>query len=109
MKGYAYQLDLDDVMAIECYNRAIYLEPKNPQGYYSKSVIYCNQGNQEESFNVIEEALKNCKDDPKILLQKANLQYIFGDTEEALKTYFYVIQIHPRLEIAYNNIGLIQL
>jgi tetratricopeptide (TPR) repeat protein len=91
----------DYARAIECFNRAIVLEPKFTKAYYNRGVSYYAAGNfqaaSKDFFKVLQDDIGNAD----AWLQAANSFYMMKDYNKAINSYGQVIRMKPDYYPAY--------
>jgi tetratricopeptide (TPR) repeat protein len=87
--------------AIECFNRAIFLEPKFTRAYYNRGVSFYAAGNfqaaSKDFFKTLQEDMNNAD----AWLQTANSFYMMKDYNKAINAYGQVIRMKPNYYPAY--------
>ncbi len=93
---------LDDMQryneAIEAYNRALTISPKDHMAHYNLGIAYEHAGKPEKAVQAWQEASRLSKDDPSPRLAIADLYYQKGYYDEAEKAYRDITRDWPRLQ-----------
>jgi uncharacterized protein YgiM (DUF1202 family) len=89
--------------AIKCLNRAIELDPTNPQFWNNKSVIFCIQGNYEEAMQCLDKVIFIDPHFSAALNSKGEILMKMGRYSEAIKYFNRAIKINPESEPALTN------
>jgi tetratricopeptide (TPR) repeat protein len=93
---------LDDMQryneAIEAYNKALAISPKDHMAHYNLGIAYEHAGKPEKAVQSWQEASRLSKDDPNPRLAIADLYYQKGYYDEAEKAYRNITKDWPRLQ-----------
>ena len=93
--------------AINCFEKAIQINPNSANGYYSLGVIFTQLGESQKAINYYEKAIQI---NPNFANAYYSLGVIFAQLEEsqkAISCYEKAIQINPNHIHAHNNLGVI--
>ena len=101
--------------ALECYSKAIELDPKDPILYSNRSAMYFNCGDYDNAIYDAEEAIILKPDYAKAYLRKGNALEKKESYQEALNTYKIglekdsnnkqLLEAYQNLEVLMNNIN----
>jgi hypothetical protein len=87
--------------AIECFNRAIALEPKFTKAYYNRGVSLYAAGNFQAASKDFLKTLQDDMDNADAWLQVAHSFYMMKDYNKAINSYGQVIRMRPDYYPAY--------
>ena len=93
--------------AINCFEKAIQINPNSANGYYSLGVIFTQLGESQKAINYYEKAIQI---NPNFANAYYSLGVIFaqlGESQKAISCYEKAIQINPNHIHANNNLGVI--
>ena len=93
--------------AINCFEKAIQINPNSANGYYSLGVIFTQLGESQKAINYYEKAIQI---NPNFANAYYSLGVIFaqlGESQKAISCYEKAIQINPNHIHAHNNLGVI--
>lgn len=95
--------------AIECFSRAIQLNPDNGEAFFHRGIA-CIQLNQiKKALHDYRTALVLNPGSDKIHYNIALVNYRLNDYNEALKHFSQAVEINPKFEEAFYNRGLVNL
>jgi len=103
--GYEYSCKGDNDRAITDYNKAIKLDPNNPEVYYLRGIVYYERKDYDRAIKDYNKAIKI---NPKVAMIYNNRgkAYEFkGDNKKAFEDYNKAIEIDSNYVIAYINRG----
>lgn len=105
--GSIYSLLKRDIEAIDCFNKAISMDPRYAEAY-------CNRGAAQTNINLLEESLDSCNRAlelepiyPVALLNRGNALWQMGDASGAIDSYDRAIEIVPNYAEVLNARGSI--
>ncbi len=87
--------------AIECFNRAIFLEPKFTKAYYNRGVSFYAAGNFQAASKDFLKTLQDDMNNADAWLQAAHSFYMMKDYNKAVNSYGQVIRMQPDYYPAY--------
>ena len=103
--GYAYFLKGDYKKAIDCYNRAIKIDPNLSVAYYNKALAYRKMGNIKEAIKNYSKAIALNPDDPDYYYNLGIAYRLNNEPQKAIHSYKKAIQLDPYNENYWNNLG----
>ena len=92
-------------LAIQCYEEALKLSPKNIKFMSKKIEVLCLCGKIEESLELCYEAIMIAPDDSNLYLFQGNIFQELGRPEESIDSYNKVIKLNPNSADAYCNMS----
>lgn len=94
-KGKSYSNRRKYEEALECYNKAIEINPSNPQAWFEKRHVLYNLGRFEELIELYDKEIENDSSSEIIWRMKANCLKHLDRYEEAIKCYKKIVEINP--------------
>ncbi len=91
--------------ALNVFNKAIEIEPKDVNAWYNKSVTLSKLDRNEEALKAIDEAIKIIPNITIYWFEKGSILKKLRRYKEALNAYDKVIEIDPKDKKAWNNKG----
>ena len=104
-KGYGFYAMGRFSEAIECYDEALKINPKDSDAWFNKGLSFANLGHFDEAIKCYNEALKIKPQDAEAWYNKAISLYNFGWLDEAIECYDKTIKINPRYALAWLSKG----
>lgn len=104
-KGYAFNNKKEFHAAIECFNKAIELEPNYAKAWNNLGYAYEHLGDTDRAIECFNKALGF---NPNYAAPWNNLGYIhnkFNEHEQAAECYLRAIEINPKYILAHNNLA----
>jgi Flp pilus assembly protein TadD len=92
--------------ALDCYDRALALNPRDEQAWYNKGVALGALGRTEEALDCYDRALALNPRYEQAWSNKGVALGALGRTEEALDCYDRALALNPRYEQAWSNKGV---
>jgi len=93
--------------ALECYNRAIELNPEDAVAYNNRGNAYDDKGNYKMAIRDYERAMEL---NPELAWAYNNRGLVYakkGEYDLAIRDYDRAIELNPELAVAYNNRGIV--
>jgi tetratricopeptide (TPR) repeat protein len=103
--GNSYINKGDYDQAIESYEKAIELNPKDALAYRNMGIGYKNKGNYDQAIASYEKAIEL---NPKYALAYHNMGISYakkGEYDKAISSYKKAIELNPKYTLAYYNMG----
>ena len=91
--------------AIERFEHAIVLDPKNAEALNNLAVIYRQTGDPERAIELVRRAIELEPRNGEMFYNLGNIHKDRGDLDEAIEAYERSIDADPSLAAAYNNLG----
>ena len=91
--------------AIQCYDKAIDIDPDDADAYYNKGCALDSLEQYKEVIKYYDKAIEIDPDDADAYNNKGYALYCLKQYKEAIKCYDKVIEIDPDFALAYNNKG----
>ena len=91
--------------AINDFDRAIELDPKNPKAYHHRGITKYKLGKYEEAINDFDKTIELNPKSTRAYNNRAIAKGELGKHEEAIKDYDKAIELDPDYSYAYNNRG----
>ena len=105
-KGYDYQMNKNDKLAIDEYEKVIKLDKSNKTAYYNLSLIYANSERQLQAIEIADIALANCTEElHDFYTLKANCLSDIKRFDEALPIYHKALVLEPNDSNLHYNLG----
>ena len=92
--------------AIDCYNKAIELDPEDADTYNNKGIALKSLGEYQQAIDCYDKAIKLKPDDLKAYYNKGDALRELGDHQQAIDCYDKAIELTPDYADAYNNKGI---
>jgi tetratricopeptide (TPR) repeat protein len=89
--------------AIECYDKAIELNPNNADAYNNKGTVLSELRNYHQAIECYDKAIALSKNDDIIYYNKGNALCELNKYDEAIEYYDKAIELNPNNADAYNN------
>lgn len=83
--------------AVDCMEKAISLDPMNPEWHHNLGNIYLTSGNEEKALGAFRETLKIRPRHPGALLSLGHVLKTLGDQTEAIEAYRKCADVKPEL------------
>ncbi|UCE11130.1 MAG: tetratricopeptide repeat protein [Candidatus Thorarchaeota archaeon] len=78
----------DQIEAIEAFDRAIAIDPKDPTGHSNKAEAYLTTGSFDDALRTAQTGLKEAKDSAILLVKKARALESLLKIDEAIEAYY---------------------
>ena len=91
--------------AIQRFEHALALDPRNAEALNNLAVIYRQTGDTDRALSFVTRAVTREPDNGEILYNLGNIQKDVGNYPEAINAYQRAIAVQPELSVAYNNLG----
>ncbi len=101
MRGTSYFLLDDEPKAISDLDRALELDPENPQGLYARSVLYFFRGSGKESIKDMDRFLKYQPENSRGYLYRGGANYRLGQPKLTLADASKAIEFNPKMTEAF--------
>jgi tetratricopeptide (TPR) repeat protein len=98
-----YALELDFEEAIKEFDKAIELDPKNPDSHYNKGVALYKLHRYEEAIEEFDKAIELDPNNPVYHNNKGNALDDMGKYEEAIEEYDKAIELDPNNPVYHSN------
>jgi tetratricopeptide (TPR) repeat protein len=95
-----------DEEALKAFEKAIEINPTDPEAWYNKGVALGKLGKNEEALKAFEKAIEINPTDPEAWYNKGVTLSKLGKDEEALKAFEKAIEINPNYDKAWYNKGV---
>ena len=96
----------DNDQAIEYYDKAIELNPKNAVAYYNRGVAYCDKGEHKKAIEDYSKAIELNPYYAKTYYNRGNACFYKGEYDKAIEDYNKAIELNPDDVEAYYNCGV---
>ncbi len=92
--------------AIEAYQQAIKLNPKDNMAYNNMGINYDKKGDYDRAIEAYQQAIKLNPKDDSAYYNMGNSYAKKGEYDRAIEAYQQAIKLNPEYDNIYNNIGL---
>ena len=105
LKGQLNLMAQDEQGAVDSFQKAIAAEPAQEMAYMNLVSYHVRNGNNEEAFSVISDAVDIVNNKIGLQLIKANIYERDSDFENAINTYEEIHAESPNVDIVVNNLA----
>lgn len=101
MRGASYFLLEDEPKAISDLDRALELDPENPQGLYARALLYYFKGDAKQAIKDLDRFLKSQTESSRGYLYRAAANYRLGQMKPVLSDASKAIEFAPKTTEAF--------
>jgi len=105
LKGQLQQLNGDFEGAIATFARVTEVSPADPAGYSSLAGAYARAQRIDEADEVLSQGRKALPEALNLHLMHASVKELTGRIDEAISIYEEILQRHPNVDVAANNLA----
>ena len=91
---------------IECYQKAVEINPEDAKAYYNMGIAYSDKGNYDKAIECYQNAIEI---DPLYARAYYNMGRTYfdkGNYDKEIECYQKAVEINPDFAMAYNNMGI---